>query len=182
MFTKKPSVPKILVISLILLASLVLNACGSQQTTISTSAPPTPTQVPPTMVPPSPTSDPATSTPEPPVLVTSMDEVLGEWLSRCGGGPCTIKISADEKYSISYVNPTEGQGVTLVERGKITFSDGIFHLETTSGFCETMPNGFYQAFLKHIDGELYLEMQGTQDDECGDRQSMISRDMKNYTK
>lgn len=178
--TKNPSISDILILSLILLAPLVLNACGIQQTTISTIVPPT--EVIPTMVPPSPTSLHATSTPELPVLVTSMDEILGEWLSRCGGGPCTLKISADGIYSIRYIHPTEGQGITQVEKGKITFSEGIFHLESTAGGCESTPNGFYRAFLKHKDGTLYLEMEGTQDDECRDRQNMIGRAMKYYEK
>ncbi len=174
------SIPS-LTISLILLTALFLSACASQPTTGPTSAPPTPlppTQILPTTIPPSPTTVPSTNTPEPPVLVTSMDEILGEWLSRCGGGPCTVKISADGTYNMRYVNPTEGQGITQIDRGKITFSDGVFHLESTSGYCETMPNGFYRASLSYIDGQLYLKFDGTQKDECSDRQSMISREMK----
>ena len=185
MYTKNTFTSRVLTFGFVLLIFLILCACSSQQIIISTTPPSTqmsPTQLPPTMVPPSPTSVPSTSTPEPPVLVTSMDEILGEWLSRCGGGPCTFKISADGTYNMRYINPTEGQGVTQIDRGKITFSDGVFHLESTSGYCSEMagPHGFYKASLKYIDGQLYLKLDGTQDDECGDRQSAIPREMKHY--
>ena len=163
-----------------MLMMFLLSVCSSQPTLVPTSIPPT--QLSPAVVPPSPTFLPSTSTPEPPVLVTSMEEILGPWLSRCGGGPCTTEIRADGTYNTRYVKPTEGQGITQIDRGKITFADGVFHLESTSGYCETMPNGFYRAYLTRIEGKLYLRFEGTQKDECAERQSSISREMKSYEK
>lgn len=112
------------------------------------------------------------------MLVTSLEEILGEWLTRCGGGPCAFEIRADGTYSQRYINPTLGGGITQIDRGKIAFVDGVFHLESTSGYCERMPNGFYRAFLTHIGERLYLSFEGTQKDECAERQSSISREMK----
>lgn len=165
-------------IGILLLIALFISACSSQPktvpaATISTNAPQT--QAPPTQ-----TLIPFTITPEPPVLVTSMDEIIGEWLSRCGGGSCTISIRTDGIYNIRYVHPTEGQGLTQIDKGKIIFTNDVFQLESTSGYCETMPNGSYRAYLSHIGGQLYLRFDGSQKDECADRQSMLSREMKDF--
>jgi hypothetical protein len=115
-----------------------------------------------------------------------MDEILGEWVSSgCGGGPCVFEFRADGTYKNRYVTPTEGQGITMIDRGKITFSDGVFHLESTYGYCQIMntPHGYYQAFLTEVDGSPVLEFKSTEkNDECGDRKRAISNGLKPFTK
>lgn len=165
------------VIGIILLTALILNACGSQPATVSTNVPPaqalpSPTANPPTSVQPSPTS-----TPEAPVPVKSLDEIAGDWLTKCGAGSCIFEIHADGTYLQRYKTPTE-TGITQIDIGKITFSNGVFHLESTMGYCEPMPNGFYQASLIRMDGKPYqLNLEPTQQDECADRQNSITRGM-----
>lgn len=164
-----------LVTGVILLAALVLNACSPQPVATPTSAPPA-TQVPPTPTINLPTS---TSTPELPVPVASLDQILGTWRSHCGGGPCNLKVSADGTYRMDYVTATEGQGVTFIDGGRISFADGIFHFESTHGYCEAKPNGYFQGLLTLLDGKLFaLEFVSVQPDECSDRSSMLQFQMK----
>lgn len=80
---------------------------------------------------------------------------------------------------MDYVNPTEGQGVTFIDGGKISFADGIFHFESTHGYCEAMPNGYFNGFLTFLDGKPFtLEFTSVQPDECSDRASMLQFQMK----
>lgn len=160
-------------IGVILLATFVLNACSPQPALIPTNVPST------IQVPPSPTIIPPTSTSEPPVPVKSLDEIIGTWRTHCGGGPCDLKLYADGTYRMDYVTPTEGQGVTFIDGGKITFAEGIFHLESTRGYCEAIPNGYFQAFLTLLDGKPFiLEFTLTQPDECSDRSRALQYPMR----
>jgi len=165
MYTKPALVKRIpQAIGVIMLALVMLNGCSSQPTLIQTNLPST------IQVPPSPTIIPPTSTSEPPVPVKSLDEIVGTWQTHCGGGPCLVKITADGTYRMDYANPTEGQGVTFIDGGTITFADGIFHLVSTHGYCEAMPNGYFQALMTFLDGKpSILEFTLTQPDECSDR-------------
>jgi len=80
---------------------------------------------------------------------------------------------------MQYVTPTEGQGVTFIDGGKITFAEGVFHLESTHGYCEAIPNGYFQGFLTLLDGKPFiLEFTLTQPDECSDRSRALLYPMR----
>jgi hypothetical protein len=125
-----------------LLVILVLAACGAQPTSAPTNVPPTQalpspsaTSVPPAEELPSPTRLPPTSTPLPPVQVGSLNEILGEWSAVCGAGTCVIKFNEDGTYKHWYVKTTE-TGVSGIDAGTITYTDGVFHLVSVNGSCE----------------------------------------------
>jgi hypothetical protein len=101
-----------------------------------------------------------------------MDEIVGTWLTTCGGGPCTLEIRADGTYRQRYITATEGNAITLIDSGKVAFADGIFHFESTNGYCELMgkPDGFYQASLVFLDGKIpELVFVPAQSDGCDGR-------------
>jgi hypothetical protein len=180
-----------------LLAPFVV-ACTSQPAPVTESA--SPTQAPtsllvastsppapvtesasPTQALPSPTLtiEPTMSAPETPMPVTAFELLIGKWLSLCGAGPCTLEFKSNGKYRNAYVNKTE-TGITSIESGTVTFTEGVLHFVATSGGCEVEnhPNGYYTAALFHIDNELYLVLTPAPNDECPDRQHMYTRDMK----
>lgn len=162
---------------IILLLVFMTGACGSQPTAVvPTNIPPT--QLPTTIIPPSPTTIPSTETPEAPVPVTSYEEIVGKWKSRCGSGPCIWDFRRDGTYQLRYTDAAEA-GPIMIEAGKIAFYDGIFHFQNTSGGCYGLPDGaiyhgYYVATLILKAGELYkLDFESTQPDECSDRQASI---------
>jgi len=133
-----------------------------------------PTSVPPTSIPPtspSPTPIP-TRTHEPSVQALSLQEIAGDWKSPgtvCAGNPCLLRFKTDETFEIWSL--FQGSLDHQIEGGKITISDGIFHLETSGGECPGTTNGYYQFFLTNRDGKPFnLQFKSTQPDECTDRE------------
>jgi len=114
-----------------------------------------------------------------PMPVTAYEQLVGKWRSSCGAGPCTLEFKSDGRYRNAYINSTE-TGITTIESGTVTFTDGILHFVATSGGCkvENHPNGYYTAALFHRDNNLYLVLTPAPNDECPDRRLMYSRDMK----
>jgi hypothetical protein len=174
-----------MIISLLMI--LILTACGAQPTAAPTSVPPTQTMpaptatsVPPTEVLPFPTSQPPTATPLPPVQAGSLDEILGAWSAVCGSGTCVIKFFEDGTYRHWYVKTTEG-GVSEIDAGTITYTDGVFQLVSVNGSCEKQASGYYSALLSIKDDKPFLKFTATQADECPDRQNSVSRGMPEYT-
>lgn len=174
MCTKKHSNPSVsLAISLILFSILGLSACSSQPILA-------PTSIPSTQVLPSPTAIPATLDPD---LVSSLDEIVGKWKTRGGGGTLIFEIRDNGSYLFRYLATTEG-GVTNVDWGNITISGNEIHLESTGSACGSMGmvDGFYHATLTLEDGKPNnLKFTAIQKDECTDRQNSVSRDMKYFT-
>ena len=119
--------------------------------------------------------------PDTPGLVKSVDEITGKWLSRCGGGSCIWEFNSDGRYKSRYYPPTES-GISVIESGTITFSEGIFHFSATNGFCESDLHGYYQATLDRKDGVLFLKFTPVQKDDCPDRQNTLTREMPYYDK
>lgn len=175
MFTKKSSFSRAsLVIGFIIITTLSLNACTPQPT-------PIPTSVPPTQILPSPTAIPPTLDPD---LVSSLDEIVGNWQTRGGGGTLIFEIREDESYRFRYLATTEG-GVTNVDWGNITISGNEIHLESKGAACGSlgMVHGFYNATLILENGKPYsLKFTAVRKDECSDRQNSVSRDMKYFVK
>ena len=128
-----------------------------------------PTSIPPTLPKPSPMPSP---TPLPSIQVQSLQEIVGGWKSPgtvCAGNPCLLRFKADGSFEIDSL--FQGAVDKVIESGKITLSDGIFHLETTGGECDGTTNGYYQVFLTSRDGKpLSLKFTATQPDECTDRE------------
>jgi hypothetical protein len=165
------------------LLCVTLASCQTQETMpttaptlpvpIATTIPPSPTSIPPTVIPPTPKPSP---TPVPSIQVQSLQDIVGDWKSPgtlCAGNPCLLRFKADGTFEIDSLF----QGVIdkVIESGKITVSDGIFHLETTGGECAGTTNGYYQIFLTNRDGKPYsLQFTPTQSDECADREKGLS--------
>ena len=117
----------------------------------------------------------APTPPGPPV--TSLDEIVGRWQSKCYSDPCFWTFNADGTYeiweSLGGVNPP-----TFMDGGKITLSpDGVFQIQTTKGWClqyDANPVGSYQAFLIKNDGKpSLLYFQVSEKDMCKERQRHI---------
>lgn len=162
------------------LACAVLASCQSQGTaptavttlTVPTDTliPPSPTSIPPTAIPPTVRPSP---TPLPSVQALALQDILGDWKSKCGGNDCLWRFKADGTYEVyDYY-----QGATGVEfeGGTITITDGVFHLASSSNAaCASTPNGYYQIFRTDKDGKpLSLHFEPSQPDECADRQSSL---------
>ena len=163
------------IIVVICLLAILLTACGTQPVPMMEGAPPA--QVLPS---PANTLPPPTSTPDTPVPVTAYEHLIGKWLSVCGAGACTLEFKSDGSYRAAYVKKTES-GITTIETGKVTFSDGVLHFASNAtGYCVLEgghPNADYTAVQFHLDGNLYLRLTSAPDDECSDRKDMYSRDM-----
>jgi len=121
----------------------------------------------------------ATTPPGPPV--TSLDEIVGRWQSKCDSNPCFWTFNADGTYEIweSYY----GNPLAFVDGGKITLSpDGVFQIQTTKGWClqyDVNPVGSYQVFLIKNDGKpSLLYFQVSEKDMCKERQRHIQRSLR----
>ena len=174
MFTRIPLFSRnFLALGFIIITVFSLIACTLQPAL-------TPTSVLPTQVLASPTAIPPTLDPN---LVSSLEEMVGKWKTRGGGGTLIFEIRDNGTYLFRYLNTTEG-GVTNVDWGNITISGNEIQLESTGSACSSlgMVNGFYHATLTLQDGKPYnLKFTGIQKDECSDRQDAVSRDMKYFT-
>lgn len=168
-----------LVLSLLLMLSM--SACVAQISTELPATPPEEEQIIPTEIEPTatveiqPTPIPTVLAPDTPGLVTSLEEILGFWKSRGGGGGTLYhEIRSDGTYRTAYDPPSE-TGITSVDSGKISITETIIHLYSGT-FCETGQDGFYQATRINIDDHWYLTFYPIQDD-CSDRKNAWSREM-----
>jgi hypothetical protein len=142
---------RLLLISM--LAALLLNGCGLHP---SKPATPVPT---------------ATAAP---VQASTLEGVLGEWVTLCAAGPCIFTINADGTYEQRTLT-TSTPGASLIDRGVIILSRGIFHFVSITGGCQEKPDGYYQAFLSEAGGNTLLNFRPIKVDECPDRQQSLSR-------
>jgi hypothetical protein len=149
---------------------LFLSACG---TPVPQAITETSTPLPPSL-PPNTSAPTSTSAPEPAVPVTSLEEIVGTWLTFCGSRQCAFEIHADSTYRSRYVSND-----SVIERGALTLTGGVLQLVAASGACVGMPDGLYQASLIRLDGKPYiLQLESDPKDGCADRYDALSRDLK----
>jgi hypothetical protein len=142
-----------------IVAALIVSACGTQATTI-----PVPTQAPPTQAPPTqapstdiPTVEP-TATFEPEVQVTRSEEILGAWKgnSQPVNIPFQLIFQENGLYSVKV---TEGQYKgTTIDSGKYLFDGSNLNLQTSTK-CENLQGdtfdciGVYEVYITNQAGK-----------------------------
>jgi len=165
-----------------MVAALILSACGSQASTL-----PLPAQVPPTKVPPTqvvsidtPTVVP-TITFEPEVQVTKVEEIVGAWkgTSQPVNIPFQLVFGENNLYSVKV---TEGQYKgTMIDSGKYSFDGSNLNLQTATK-CENLQGdstfdciGVYELYLTYQAGKPVQLRLLAKDDKYAGRKNDLTR-------